>query len=227
MNAKTTTAETVALRDAKSRHLAVTTELQRIDQAVKPPPAVAEQEAAARAALEAATRTLEDTAAAHALGDAKDDDLAQARQAQAAAQAEAARIKQETAEEKGRAAAAAAGLARRLQVAREEAAAAAEALHEAEIAWLRAELVEADRAHCEAVYRLGAAFGRAKGLGRAIKQRGERYNAHLEVARQPNDIPMFGIASDHHEQHRAREKAFRVDFEQVEVEIRRAAQAIG
>src|SRR5690606_30641514 len=37
VNAKTTTAETVALRDAKSRHLAVTTDLQRIEQAVKPP----------------------------------------------------------------------------------------------------------------------------------------------------------------------------------------------
>jgi len=176
VNAKTTTAETVALRDAKSRHLDALAELQRVEQAVQPPPAETEQEATARAALDVATRTLEDTAAAHALGDATDDDLAQARQAQAAAQAEAAHITQEAAEAKGRAAAAAAGLARRLQTVREEADAAAEALRLAEVAWLRTRIIVLDKTHRAAAEQLVIAFHEAKACASAIERRcrGER-----------------------------------------------------
>ena len=208
------------LRAAKSRHDRATVEVERIEASAEQAPAP--DTSAIVDALAAARRAYEDTAGAHALGDATEADLAQAYARLDAAQ----RAADRASDDARRSEAAAVGVARRLEAAKAERDAAAEALREAEVAWLNAELVSADRAHCEAIERLGRAFGRAKALGNAIVRRGARCSAYLTHASVVRDLPFFCIASDRGDQQAAMQRAFVIDAQEAEAAVARAAQAM-
>lgn len=214
------TPQVAELRDAKARHDRASAEVERIAASVEQAPA-AETTASTDEALAAARRAYEDTAGARALGDATEADLAQAYSRLDAAQRAANRANDDA----QRTEAVVVGLARRLDTAKAERDEAAEALREAEVAWLNAELVAADREHCEAIERLGRAFGRAKALGNAIVRRGARCSAYLTHASVVRDLPFFGIASDRGDQQAAMHKAFVVDAQEAEAAVARAAQA--
>jgi len=214
------TPQVAELRTAKARHDRASAEVERIAASVEQAPA-AETTASTDEALAAARRAYEDTAGARALGDATEADLAQAYSRLDAAQRAANRANDDA----QRTEAVVVGLARRLDTAKAERDEAAEALREAEVAWLNAELVAADREHCEAIERLGRAFGRAKALGNAIVRRGARCSAYLTHASVVRDLPFFGIASDRGDQQAAMHKAFVVDAQEAEAAVARAAQA--
>lgn len=214
------TPQVAELRDAKARHDRARAEVERITASVEQAPA-AETTASTDEALAAARRAYEDTAGARALGDATEADLAQAYSRLDAAQRAANRANDDA----QRTEAAVAGLARRLEAVKAERDEAAEALRVAEVAWLNAELVVADREHCEAIERLGRAFGRAKALGNAIVRRGAPCSAYLTHASVVGDLPFFGIASSREAQKAAMRKAFAIDAQQAEAAVVRAAQA--
>ncbi|MCD6674478.1 MAG: hypothetical protein LT106_16720 [Burkholderiaceae bacterium] len=213
------TPQVADLRRAKARHDRAKAEVERIAASAEQAPA-AETTAATDEALAAARRAYEDAAGARALGDATDADLAQAYSRLDAAQRAANRANDDA----QRTEAAVVGLARRLDAAKGERDEAAKALREAEVAWLNAELVAADREHCEAIERLGRAFGRAKAIGNAIVRRGAPCSAYLTHASVISDLPFFGIASSREDQRAEMRKAFAIDAQQAEAAVARAAQ---
>lgn len=209
--------EVVALREAKARYDRAQAEVHRIAASAEQAPAP--DTSATDGALAAARRAFEDTAGAHALGDATEADLAQAQSVLDAAQRAANRANDDA----RRISAASAGLARKLEAARAEVEDAADALREAEVAWLSVELVAADREHSEAIERLGRAFGRVKGLGTAITRRDARPPVSVALASVVRDLPFFGMASSRDEQQAAMRKAFTVDPGATEAALARAA----
>jgi len=213
------TPQVAELRTAKARHDRAHAEVERIAASTEQAPAP--DTSATDEALAAARRAFEDTAGAHALGDATEADMAQAQSVLDAAQRAANRANDDA----RRVSAASAGLGRRLEAARAEVAETSEALREAEVAWLSAELVAADREHCEAIERLGRAFGRVKGVGAAITLRGARAPTHVALASVVRDLPFFGVASHRNEQQTAMRRAFTVDSGAIEAALARAAAA--
>lgn len=209
-----------ALRAAKARHDHAKAEVERIAASHEQTPAP--DTAAINEALASAIRAYEDTAGAHALGDATEADLAQAQSRLDAAQRAANRAHDEAL----RVRATASGLARRLDAAKAEVAAAAEALREAEIAWLRGELHAVDVEYGEAAAHMAHAWGRAKAVLQAIRRRGvTRGFTFVDLARQPT-VPLLGVARDEHEHKQAMNRALAVDHEQVEARLAKAMQAI-
>lgn len=182
--AATTALETLTarLRAAKARFYAAQAEVDRVLAAKPTPP----DPSAVLAALEDARRDFEDASAARALGTATEDELRDA-----AAALEKARKGHEAAAVKAEQfAMLEAGFARALGQAQAEVDAAAEARREAEVEWLRGELVAADRAYSEAADRLYAAWRRARAITSASKARRGGANGYTEMAAPPTIAPL-------------------------------------
>lgn len=174
--------QTTLLVAAKIRCDAARAEIDRIMVAMPDLPDVA----ATAAALEAVRRDFEDASAGSILGSVDESDLREATEALSiACAAHGAAL---TAAEKANVTRA--GLERALEQARAEINAAAAELREAEVAWLRAELVEADKQYCHAADVLLAAWRRAKSSAIAIKSRGVRLNNYTELAGRPTIPPL-------------------------------------
>lgn len=207
--------EVADLRAAKARHELAQAQVNRIAASREQAPTL--DTAATDEALEAARRAYEDTAGAHALGDATEADLAQAYSRLDAAQ----RASNRANDDARRVHAAASGLSRRLEAAEAEATAAADALRKAEVEWLRVELRQADEAYRAASADVIAAWRRAKAAVRSIKARGARANNFAELAGMPV-MPSLGVV-----ERSAVRVPIEVDASEIEAALARAAQARG
>ncbi|MCO5107138.1 MAG: hypothetical protein M9907_08655 [Burkholderiaceae bacterium] len=169
--------ELAALRAAKARFDAAQAEVDRVLAAKPTPPDLS----AVLVALADAQRDFEDASAARVLGTATDDEVRQAAEVLAKARKahEAAAVKAE------QFAMLEAGFTRALAQVQAEVDAAAEARREAENAWLRAELVDADERYCRAAETMFAQWRRAKSLHRALMTRGGRSTNYLDIAPPP------------------------------------------
>lgn len=218
MKTSTTNPMTDQLRTAQARFDAAKAEVERII-AARPAPVDVTSTAAA---LDAARRDFEDANAALALGTATDAEvheaaaaLAQAKEEHAAAIAAADLVEMTEA-----------GFRRRLDKAKADLNAAAEARRAVEVEWLRAEVVDADQAYCEAADRLFAAWRRAKSAARAIKSRGDRPNNYTELCQAPV-IPPLGAWRDAKTHGIAISEAATVDSFDADRAVQLAAPPIG
>lgn len=133
----------VALKAARDRHEAAKAALEKVTAVVgaKPLPHID------TSAVDQARLHLEDCLARKALDEATYADVVQARQSLEKAEADLAEIRERHSAEHAAAQLESSGLGRRLHQAKDEAAAAEQALEEAEIAWLQEELRLADEAY--------------------------------------------------------------------------------
>lgn len=212
------TPELVALRAAKARFDAAQAEVDRVLAAKPTPPDLS----AVPAALEDAQRDFEDASAARVLGTATDDEVRQAAdvlaKARKAHEAAAVRAEQFAMLE--------AGFARALAQAQAEVDAAAAERKDAENAWLRAELVDADERYCTAAEMMLAQWRRAKAIHRALVKRGGRSTNYLEIAPPPS-VPALAVwrgKSDHDD---AIFRAQLVDLHAAEIALQAASISTG
>lgn len=207
-----------ALRAAKARFDAAQTEVDRVLAAKPARPDLS----AVETALEEARVGFEDASAARALGTGTDDKvrsaaeaLTAARAAHEAALAAAGQIESTTA-----------GYERALAGVRAEVDASAAERKEAEVAWLRAELVAADQAYCAAAETMLAHWRSAKALERAIKSRAGRGNNFTALA-QPPQVPALGAWRDPETHGREIFRAQAVDWTAAETALQVAAISTG
>lgn len=212
------TPELVALRAAKARFDAAQAEVDRVLAAKPARPDLS----AVETALEDARRDFEDASAARALGTATDDEVRQAADAltkarkaheAAAAQSEAFDMTL-------------AGYERALAGVRAEVDASAAERKEAENAWLRAELVDADRRYCNAADEMFAQWRRAKSLHRALMTRGGRSTNYLEIAPPPT-APALAVWRSKKDHDDAIFRAQLVDLRAAEIALQAAAISTG